>query len=302
MRVLSSCPGCRPLSKSLPAASRLHLPRGPWHTVLECLCARFPAIAEEVWRSRMQRGLVQDLAGQPLNEHSPYREGLGVQYYREVADEPQIPFELEILYQDEHLLVVDKPHFLACAPVGQWVEQTALIRLQRLLDNPQLVPLHRLDRLTAGLLMFSCQPSSRDAYQALFRERRIDKTYEALAPALEQLQFSYLAEHCLERGEPFFLTRIAEGPANSQTRIEVLERRADCWLYALYPHSGRKHQLRVQMAALGAPLLNDPWYPVVQAEEADDFSRPLQLLARRLSFADPLSGELREFVSRRQLS
>lgn len=284
------------------APSYLHLPAGPWSTVLDCLCARFPAVEREQWLSRMRRGLVQDEQGRALGPEAAYREGLRVRYFREVASEPVIPFELQILHRDEHLLVVDKPHFLAVAPAGQWVEQTALARLQAELGNAELAPLHRLDRLTAGVLLFSCRADSRDAYQRLFRERRIDKTYEALAPALPELAMPHEARHRLVPGEPFFRMQAVAGEPNCLTLIEVLERGQSHWLYRLQPHSGRKHQLRVQMAALGAPILGDPLYPQLQPEGPDDFARPLQLLARELRFVDPLTGQPRRFSSRRTLA
>ena len=280
--------------------STLHLPAGPWTTVLDCLCAHFPAISREVWLERVARGRVLDADGAPIGIDHPYRVGLRVHYFREVPAEPQIPFEETIVHVDEHLLVADKPHFLSVMPAGAYVEQTLLARLVKRTGNADLVPLHRIDRHTAGLVLFSTNPQSRGRYQALFRERNIDKRYEALAAPLPHLQFPLLRETSFEAGEPFFRMREAPGPANTRTRIEVIEARGDCWLYGLEPVTGKKHQLRVHMAALGAPILNDPFYPEVSSaeDEPDDYSRPLKLLARGLSFADPLSGETRRFESR----
>ena len=282
--------------------STLHLPPGDWATVLDCLCARFPAIDRATWLARMRRGKVLDAAGLPLDEAHPYREGLRVHFFREVAQETPIPFVEAILHHDEHLLVVDKPHFLPVIPSGGYVEQTLLARLTRRLGNPALVPLHRIDRHTAGLVLFSTNPDSRDRYHALFRERRIDKRYEAIAPALTQLEFPYRHVSRLVRGEPFFRMREAPGAANSETLLQVVERRDALWRYALFPVTGRQHQLRVHLAALGAPICNDPFYPQpLPAEAADDYARPLQLLAQRLQFVDPLSGQPREFASRLRL-
>jgi tRNA pseudouridine32 synthase/23S rRNA pseudouridine746 synthase len=284
----------------VPAASappsRLQLPPGPWASLLEGLCARFPAIGREVWRERFARGRVLDAQGHALAADDAYRVGMEIRYFREVEHEPVIPFEERVLYRDERLLVADKPHFLPVIPAGGFVAETLLGRLQRRYGETDLVPLHRLDRGTAGVVLFSRDPATRDAYQSLFRERRIRKRYEALAPPLAQWRFPLLRRTRLVAGEPFFLMREAEGEANSETRIDVIERGAQVWRYRLEPVSGRKHQLRVHMAGLGAPILNDRFYPLAEHAE-DDFSRPLKLLARELAFVDPIDGSERCFQS-----
>jgi tRNA pseudouridine32 synthase/23S rRNA pseudouridine746 synthase len=282
--------------------SALRLPAGPFATVLDCLCARFAAISREEWSSRMARGLVRDAAGQPLDAATPHRAGLEVRYFREVATETPIPYLEAILHADADLVVADKPHFLPVAPVGGWVEQTLLARLMRRLGNRALVPLHRIDRATAGLVLFSANPASRARYQALFRERRITKTYEALAPPLPGRTFPLVHRSRLAAGEPFFRMREEPGEANSETRIAVLERGDALWRYELVPVTGRKHQLRVHMAALGAPIANDPYYPVLAPSGADDPARPLALLARALEFVDPLGGGTRRFGSTLRLA
>lgn len=278
--------------------SYLHLPQGDWATVLDCLCARFPGIAREVWLARMARGLVLDSSNRPLGPDEPYREALRVQYFREVVDERVIPFTEQVLFADEHIVVADKPHFLPVMPAGDYAEQTLLTRLCQRLDNPHLAPLHRIDRHTAGLVLFSANPASRGRYQALFRERQIDKRYQAIAPALPQLEFPLYRRTRLEKGEPFFRMHEVPGIANSETLLEVLERHEDWWRYRLYPITGKQHQLRVHMAALGAPICNDTFYPELNDEKGvDDFNRPLKLLAHSLRFKDPLSGEVRAFES-----
>ena len=282
-------------------ASRLQLPAGQWSTLLEGLCARFPSIGRSEWLDRFQRGRVLDGSRQALAADAPYRVGDTIFYFREVRDEPPIPFAETILHVDEHLVVVDKPHFLPVVPAGRHVRETLLARVVRQLGNPDLVPLHRIDRETAGLVLFSVSPGSRGAYQALFREQRMLKRYEAVAPALPGQVFPLLRESRLVAGEPFFRMREVQGEANARTRIEVLESGGPWWRYALFPVSGRKHQLRVQMAGLGAPIRHDAYYPDLGPQAGEDYSRPLQLLAQALSFSDPLSGVERRFESQRRL-
>jgi tRNA pseudouridine32 synthase/23S rRNA pseudouridine746 synthase len=281
------------------AASRLQLPPGPWATVLDALCAHFPRVAAATWRDRFLRGRVLDAEGRPLDVSAAYRCGTEVQYFREVAEEPVVPFVETVVHADAHLVVVDKPHFLPVAPTGAWVRETLLTRLVQRFDNPDLVPLHRIDRETSGLVMFSANAGSRSRYQALFRERRIRKDYVALAPPLPELAFPCVRRSRLERGEPFFRMREVPGVANSETVIDVLSRDAGTWRYQLEPVTGRKHQLRVHMAALGAPIVHDRCYPDLREQAADDPARPLQLFARALAFDDPLTGAPRRFSTGR---
>lgn len=261
----------------------------------------------EVWVERFGRGRVLDADGAALALDAPFRVGAEIRYFREVADESVIPFAETVLYADAHLVVADKPHFLPVVPAGRFVRETLLARLVRRLGNADLVPLHRIDRDTAGLVLFSADPATRAAYQDLFRLHLIAKEYEALAPALSALE----REPVLVRrsrilpGEPFFRMREAgaaeAGADNSETRVEAVERGGPVWRYALSPVTGRKHQLRVHMAALGAPILNDAMYPALLERADDDYSRPLQLLAKSLAFVDPLSGKERRFESGRRL-
>ena len=292
----------RPPSIDGLAASTLQLPPGAWLTVLDCLCERFPAVARSQWLERMARGRVVDGDGRWLTPDTPHRLGLEVYYYREVSDEPRIPFHEDVLHSDADLLVADKPHFLTVTPAGAHVHETLLGRLIRRTGNSALVPLHRIDRDTAGLVLFSANPHSRSRYQALFRERRIEKSYEAIAPALPDVEFPCTRCSRMVAGEPFFRMQEIEGPANSETRIDVLARDDGTWRYSLTPITGRKHQLRVHMAALGAPIANDRMYPSLLHCAAGDHSAPLQLLAKRLSFIDPFSGIERRFSSNFELN
>jgi tRNA pseudouridine32 synthase/23S rRNA pseudouridine746 synthase len=283
-------------------ASTLYLPPGPWLTVLDCLCDHFRAIGREQWLDRIARGRVLDGEGQPIALDLPYREGLRIHYFREVTNEVPIPVQETILYADEHLVVADKPHFLPVTPAGEYVEQTLLRRLIRTLDNPHLVPLHRIDRHTAGLVLFSANKQSRSVYQALFPTRQIDKSYEAIAKALPEVEFPRVHKSRLVDGEPFFRMQEGPGQSNTETRIEVRERQGELWRYGLYPVTGKKHQLRVHMAALGAAICNDPFYPDVLKDVLDDYDKPLKLLAQGLRFVDPVTGQERVFESRIKLA
>lgn len=278
-------------------ASTVCLPPGNWSTVLDCLCDHFKAIGRDQWLDRIARGKVLDAQGQPISNATAYKQGLRIHYFREVPNEKPIPVQEHILYSDEHLVVADKPHFLPVTPTGEYVEHTLLRRLIRRLDNPNLVPLHRIDRHTAGLVLFSANPQSRTAYQQLFPTRQIDKHYQAIARALPELTFPLVHKSRLVSGEPFFRMQEAPGTPNSETIAQVLEQQGEFWRYGLSPVTGKTHQLRVHMTALGASICNDPFYPEVVNGE-DDYSKPLKLLAHSLRFKDPLSGEERYFESR----
>jgi tRNA pseudouridine32 synthase/23S rRNA pseudouridine746 synthase len=281
--------------------SKQFLPEGSWKTMLEFLQQYFPEVGTSIWIGRMNRGEVVDAEGICISPAQTYFAGGQIYYYREVADEMPIPFEYTILFQDEHLLVVDKPHFLPVIPSGRYLHETLLVRLKQRLHLEYLTPMHRLDRETAGVILFSLNPHSRGDYQSLFHKKRMHKTYEALAPILAEQVLPMT--HCsrMVKGEPFFRMQEVQGEPNSETFIELLESRGKMGLYRLCPVTGKKHQLRVHMAALGIPIVNDCFYPVLQAEKGNDFSQPLQLLARSIAFIDPYTGQVRFFQSARRI-
>jgi tRNA pseudouridine32 synthase/23S rRNA pseudouridine746 synthase len=270
--------------------------------MLRFLAERFPDVAAQSWAERLQRGEVVDAQGTPLRADSHVRSGMRIWYYRELDAETPIPFAERILYQDEHLLVADKPHFLPMIPTGRFLHETLLVRLKHKLELPHLTPIHRLDRETAGVVIFSHNPGTRGAYQSMFQKRSIRKVYEALATPIEGRSFPFTYRSRMVDGDQFFVMQEAEGEPNSETLVELIERRGDVALYRLHPHTGRKHQLRLHMASLGSPILNDAFYPVALPCKGDDFSAPLQLLARAISFDDPLTGAPRMFTSERQLA
>jgi tRNA pseudouridine32 synthase/23S rRNA pseudouridine746 synthase len=287
-------------------------------TIAHFLAQQFPAISAHEWSHRMAASLVVDEHGVAVTPTRAFEAGLRIYYYRALETEPRIPFDEVILFQDEQLVVVDKPHFLPVIPSGRYLQETLLVRLKRKLGIDMLVPIHRIDRGTAGVIVFSVQESTRGKYHQLFATRDVRKTYEAIAPINRALRFPLTHASCLAPDEHFMRMKEIVGEANSQTHFEIIrELTAPCTnqlpptlapsfaLYRLRPITGRKHQLRVHCAALEIPIVNDSMYPTFLPEPArdapEDFSKPLQLLARTIEFTDPVTGAARTFTSARQL-
>ncbi|KQW59612.1 pseudouridine synthase [Variovorax sp. Root411] len=279
------------------------LVHGPWPTIAEFLIERFPAITREAWLERIEANDVIDEHGVSVTVARRYQSPLRVYYYRTLDNEARIPFEEQVVFRDDELLVVDKPPFVPVTPTGKYLQESLLVRLKRKLALDDLVPLHRIDRSTSGLVLFSVRPATRGAYQQMFPERRIAKHYEAVVPwreGVSSVPATYRSR--LADDDHFMRVREEPGEPNSETRIEVQEVRDGHALLKLSPVTGRKHQLRVHCMALGMPIVNDPIYPVLLPEGADDFGKPLQLLARSVAFLDPVTGDLRSFTSPRSLS
>ncbi|WCM91308.1 RluA family pseudouridine synthase [Acidovorax sp. NCPPB 2350] len=270
--------------------------------LIDFLAERLSAVDRADWLRRMEHGDVVDEHGGPVTPARAFEPGLRIYYYRALASEAAIPFEETVLHQDAHLLVADKPHFLPVVPTGRYLQHTLLVRLKRRLGLPDLSPVHRIDRDTAGLVLFSVQRATRGRYQALFRDRVVDKTYEAIAPWREGIAFPREHASRLEESPQFFRMHEVPGEPNSLTRMEVLESAGGWARYRLSPVTGKRHQLRVHMAALGLPLRGDAFYPEVNDPLEGDFSRPLQLLARSIAFTDPVTGQARHFESARRLA
>jgi tRNA pseudouridine32 synthase / 23S rRNA pseudouridine746 synthase len=300
MATLPTVDGVSPSVMTLPVFSADNTPT----SLLSFLEHSVHIPADQSWLERMQNALVLSDAGVPLLPGSPYRAGQRVYYYRHVVNEPQVPFTESILYQDAHLLVADKPHFLPVAPTGRYVQETLLVRLKKRTGLNDLVPIHRIDRDTAGLVLFSVLPASRDAYAALFRQRSVAKCYEAIAPFRADLHFPLVHRSRMVSAASFMQMQEAPGEPNTETRIELLEHRGALARYQLHPVSGKRHQLRVHMLSLGLPICGDAIYPMLTPEpqlDALDYRYPLQLLAQSIAFADPVTGLEHRFSSLQRL-
>jgi tRNA pseudouridine32 synthase/23S rRNA pseudouridine746 synthase len=274
-------------------------------TVLEFLILKFPGITSEVWQQRMVDGKVHWHDSTLINAQTPYAAQQRVYYYREVSREPEVPFKEKIVFEDELILVAFKPHFLPVMPGGKYVEECLQNRLRNKSGNQQLQAVHRIDNGTAGLVLFSVNPTSRAHYHRLFETHQVDKTYQAIAstvnnPVMDNQQWE--VKNRLEKSQPRFLMHIVQGPANSHSRIRCLQRSTDNALFELSPITGKTHQLRVHMQSLGLPLLHDNYYPELQPNKPDDYSKPLQLLAQKLQFVDPMTHQERHFCSHTELS
>lgn len=298
-----------PSARTLPtrdgvSPSCVALSVGPWTTVLDFLAERLPTVSRQAWAARMHNGEVLDEQGHAVHAEQPYASGTRLFYYRHIADEPDLPVQERIVFQDDHLVVADKPHFMPVTPGGQYVRQSLLVRLKRQLGIDTLSPVHRIDRETAGLVLLCVRPQDRNAYQALFRERQVHKAYEAVAPYRAELTLPLTRRSRIEAcTTQFFRSEEIEGTPNSETTLSLLQVQGNSALYRLEPVTGKRHQLRIHMNALGLPIEGDQFYPEVLrgAGEPEDFSHPLQLLARSVAFTDPVTGKPRSFASGQSL-
>jgi tRNA pseudouridine32 synthase / 23S rRNA pseudouridine746 synthase len=283
------------------APSYAWLPHGDWPTLGAYLAVRFPMVPEQAWRARMARGDVRDAHGKTLAYDDYFVGGQRIFYYRERINEAPIPFEETVLYQDDELMVVDKPHFVPVTPGGRFLHESLLVRLRRKTGLQSISPIHRLDRETAGVMLFSVNPATRPLWQSLFRFRRVEKVYEALAPLRADLSLPCRVSSRIVRDDQFFRVREVDGEPNAFTHVELVSRIGNVGLYRLLPETGKMHQLRIHMSSLGLPILNDSFYPFATESSNEDFSSPLKLLARSIQFIDPVRGIERSFQSVRSL-
>lgn len=262
---------------------------------------RLPRVPPERVAEMLAEGRIVDENG-PLTVDSPFVPASFVWFHRDLPDEVPVPFEIGIVHRDSDILVVDKPHFLATIPRGRHILETALVRLRRDLDLPLLSPAHRLDRVTAGLVLFVVRPELRGRYQTLFRDRRVRKTYEAVAPVRPGLELPRTVRSRIVKERGVIRAYEEPGAPNAETRVTLVEHRGGLGRYRLEPVTGRTHQLRLHLAGLGIPIVGDDFYPELRDTPLDDFTNPLQLLARTLEFDDPLTGRARRFDSERSLA
>jgi len=277
-----------------PKPSHITLPKQelPFPSLLDFLDSHFPRVGRDVWLERLRCEKISDEQGRLVDEATPYRINARLRYFREVGAEPCIPFKEQILYEDDEILIADKPHFLPVTPTGKHVNECLLHRLVKRTGNGQLVPVHRLDKETAGVVLFSKRPETRRHYFGLFEDRKIEKQYEAIATLPEESgRKSWLVESRIEPSGEWILCHNVPGEINARSRIEMLEVKGHHARFALSPITGKTHQLRLHMGLIGSQILHDKFYPQLQPEsEVVDYSKPLQLLAKTLVFTDPLSG------------
>ena len=277
------------------------------NSVLEYLIIQFPNIKPEIWQQRIADGKIHWHDGSLITENSPFKAQQRVYYYREVENEVIIPFEEEIIYQDDNILVAYKPHFLPVTPGGMYINECLQNRLRRKTDLENIQALHRLDRVTAGLVLFSINPTTRNLYHNLFAERKIEKTYHAIAHIKDDsttpiVGEEWIVKNRIVKSNPKFLMEISKGKENSHSIIRCSKNSKDKALFELKPITGKTHQLRLHMQTIGWPILHDRYYPDLQKESKDDYNSPLQLLAKELRFTDPLTNNRKTFIIDKVLS
>jgi tRNA pseudouridine32 synthase/23S rRNA pseudouridine746 synthase len=288
--------------------SKITLPsqNNRWNNVYDFLVEQFPLIDPSIWKKRLQQGKIHWLCGETVGFNTSFQSGRILCYYREVEQEPNIPFKHEVLFINEHILVACKPHFLPVTPGGQYVNECLLERIRHENKLPDIVPLHRLDRETAGIVMFSINTETRGIYAQLFADRKISKSYQAIAKITdkmkaEKLPFHWSISNRLVKSVPKFLMTEVDGQLNAHSEISLIKVKEDLGLFNLEPITGKTHQLRLHMQKIAMPILNDKFYPELQAKEPLSFENPLQLIAKKISFIDPIDGTLQAFESTRQL-
>ena len=275
----------------------------PYPTLLAFLVGRFPQITETTWLKRITTGKVLSDDGTPVSLATAYTPNQQLFYFREVAEEPVIPFQEQILYSSEHLIVACKAHFLPVTPSGPYVTETLINRLKESTGNHFLSPINRIDRGTAGLVLISAKKETRGLYQKLFMDGMVQKTYQAVVAFPDDTnETEWLVENRIEQGEPWFRMQVCEGKVNARSKIFLLKTKGSRALMQLSPLTGKKHQLRIHLSGLGLPIEGDRCYPTLLEKTVDNYDLPLQLLSKKIEFRDPISGVEMSFESKRDLT
>lgn len=275
----------------------------PYPLIIDFLTKRFPNIEKEIWEKRILDGKILDESGKKITFSTKYIPGQRLQYFREIPNEPLIPYKEKIIFENAHYIIVDKPHFLPVIPSGPYVNECLLNRLKNSTGNINLTPINRIDRETAGLVMFSSNVSTRGLYNSLFEKRKVTKTYEAItdykiSPGVSE----FMIKNRIIKGEPWFRMRCEEGKVNAITKINLIKMNNKFAHFKLEPVTGKKHQLRLHLSSMGYKIINDRYYPQLQDKKDTDFSKQLQLLAKEITFIDPLNTKLKTFSSNLTLS
>lgn len=275
-----------------------------WVTMRDHLVGRLPADGTARVDEMIVEGRFVDERGTAITAATAYAPHVLVWFHRDLPVEAVVQDSVPVLYRDERIVVVDKPHFLSTIPRGQHVMQSVVVRMRDELGLPGLGPAHRLDRLTAGVLMLTTEQRWRAPYQQLFERRHVAKEYEAIAPVgpLRVGETRVLRSHLRKDRGRLQAYEDPTAEANAETLVELIATRGQVGRYRLTPHTGRTHQLRVHLNGLGIPIVNDPFYPELVDVPLGDHTQPLQLLARSLRFTDPVDGTERSPRSRRELA
>lgn len=285
-----------PSTVTLPPANK------PYPLMIDFFVKRFPNIEKTIWEQRITGGKILDEDGNKISFSTTYVPGKKLHYFRESQNEPQIPFKENIIYENENYLIVDKPHFLPVIPSGPYVNECLLNRLKKSTGNNSLTPVNRIDRETAGLVMISCNTDTRGIYSTLFEKREVTKSYEAITEYTSFPDFpETIIKNRLTKGSPWFRMGVEEGEINAITKISPIKFNNKYLHFSLEPVTGKKHQLRIHLSGMGCKIINDRYYPQLLEKKDTDFNNPLQLLAKQLTFTDPVNGKQHSFTSRLSL-
>lgn len=268
------------------------LPEDAGVTILEYHIRRFAHSSGAEWRTSIESGRVL-CNGRTASADERVQAGDELEFHRPPWREPDAPTHFTVVHEDEHVLVVDKPAGLQVLPAGPFLERT-LFALVRASDptRAECAPVHRLGRGTSGLILFGKTAAARADLSRQFRERTPCKTYLAQVEGCS-LADSIIARHPIgpvPHGPISIHVARADGkPAKTRVRVLRRDRALDRSLVAAQPITGRPDQIRVHLAALGAPIVGDPLFGVggIAKSDATPGAGGYILHATRLRFEHP---------------